>query len=510
MKSFKDKLFCFSNNIIKYCFGLFCFLYAISNIFCTYRINNADYYEKGISFGINIVNIVLLVLFLLIIYILIKKDFFKIDEKKILFVFLLLCLIVGLFWIFTNDVVLREHDDSYNCFNTALSISRGDLGVLKQGGYICVYPNNIGLVTYDLLNILIFGEIGSLYSIRIINLLFVLLGYYCLYAITNELFEKNRRVNCLLLCLMFISMQFVFYSFFIYGNCLSYSLALLSTFLFIKYLKERKISSLILSSLSISLAVTIKMNSLIILIAQLIYLFLDLLKNKKAIVLIFVIISFVCINLGATGLQSYWGNKVGVDYNDTKLPTTCWFAYGVNYDPRNPGHYTNQFEIFHSQNGFKAEYTSIEAKNFIKMTIDRFIEKPSVGLSFYAKKFIVSWANPQYEAFDQYRELHNGAFSQSVISGSINNILNFFWDSASNVVSIGLLAFILLNFKKIKLEQMLAAVIVLGGFFFHTLWEVKAIYLYQYFMYLLPYAAYGINLLFNDDVIIDKNEKEII
>ena len=43
---------------------------------------------------------------------------------------------------------------------------------------------------------------------------------------------------------------------------------------------------------------------------------------------------------------------------------------------------------------------------------------------------------------------------------------------------------------------MIGMIIVIGGFLFHTLWEVKAIYLYQYFMYLLPYAAAGLVSLF--------------
>ena len=45
---------------------------------------------------------------------------------------------------------------------------------------------------------------------------------------------------------------------------------------------------------------------------------------------------------------------------------------------------------------------------------------------------------------------------------------------------------------------MVGAVIVIGGFLFHAFWEVKSIYLYQYFMYLLPYAAYGLVSL-NDE-----------
>ena len=84
-----------------------------------------------------------------------------------------------------------------------------------------------------------------------------------------------------------------------------------------------------------------------------------------------------------------------------------------------------------------------------------------------------------------------------MISGRINVGLNYFWDTVANLVSIGVLSFVVLNFKKINLKQMLPAVVVIGGFFFHFIWEVKAIYLYQYYMYLLVYAAYGIALLLN-------------
>ena len=96
-----------SNIIVKYCFAIFCFIYAFANIFFTYWINNADYYEKKICFGLNVVNVILLLAILLFLYFLIKKDFFKIKEKNILISFLIICLAIGLFWIFTNDVVLR-------------------------------------------------------------------------------------------------------------------------------------------------------------------------------------------------------------------------------------------------------------------------------------------------------------------------------------------------------------------------------------------------------------------
>ena len=484
-----------SNNIVKYLFTMFCTLYAICNILFSYWINNVGY-EKSINIGINLLSASIFVCFLFILLVLFKYDFFKIQEKHLLIGFLLIAFITGILWILINDPILRNHEDSINCFNTALSIYNGSLSSLKQGTYICIYPNNLGLVTYELLHMYLFGDYYCLYSIRVVNLLFVLLGYYSLYKIGTLIFKNNRKFNYLLIFLMFGSMQLVFYSFFIYGNCLSYSLSLCSVWLLLEFFRNRKVSILIISSICIVLSISIKMNSLIVLIAEIIYIVLDFIDNKKLVVILFLVLSLSGVFIGTKGIQKYWENKTMIKYDDTKLPTICWVAYGVNYDSRNPGHYTDQFEKFHIENGYKAEYTSLEANTFINMCINHFKEKPVSAISFYLRKFIVSWTNPEYEAFDQYRELNNNNVVLNVISGKANCLINYFWDAISNLVSIGLLSYIVINFKEIKLKQMLPAVIVIGGFLFHFIWEVKAIYMYQYYMYLLIYATYGLMLLF--------------
>ncbi len=503
------KFFNISNNIVKIFFCLFIVLYAISNIFFSVHINSLVSNRVTYNFGLEIANIVYLVIVLFLLILLIKKDFFKLSENKLLFIFLTICLITGLFWIFTNDIELRELDDAYNSFRIAKSINNGDYGVLSYRTYISVYPNNIGLVTYDLINIKLFGEIGALYSIRLINLFFVLIGYYSLYAITKILFSNSRLINCALIFLMFGSTQFVFYSFFVYGNCLSYSFALLSVLFLLKYFKDEKICEMLISSISIILSITIKMNSIIVLIAECIYIFLYILKNKKIVTILFIVSSFIGMFLGTTGLQKFWGSRVNIDYNDTKLPTVCWLAYGLNYDETNPGHYFNEFEVYHYDNGFNGEFTGNQAKIFIDGVLNRFKEKPSVALKFYFEKFLVSWANPQYEAFDQFRELNNSELSENIIAGDINDFLDNYWDGVSTIIAIGLVAYIAKRYKKANLFELICAVIVIGGFLFHSFWEVKAIYLYQYFMYLLPYAACGISLLFNDDDIIVQDEKDI-
>lgn len=494
----------FSKKIVLFVFGAFTLLYVIGNIFFTVCMEN-ELISNLVSFnnGITIVNILFLFVLLFLTYYLIKKDFFHIKDKYLLSIFLLVSFVAGIAWIFVNDIELREIDDAYNCFRAAKNIAIGNLAPLSYKSYISVYPNNMGLVTYLFIHIKLFGVEKALYSIRIVNLIFVLIGYFALYRITNNIFN-NRLINCVLVLLMFGSMQFVFYSFFVYGNCLSYTMALLSVMFLLDYFKNTKIFNLIFSSLFIICSISIKENSLIILIAEAILLILYVINTKKIVVLFVLLLTLLGTYGGTSGLQKFWGNRADIDYGDTKLPTICWFAYGLNYDQRRPGGYFNEFEVYHVENGYMPEFTEKRAQTFIDGVLENFKEKPNVALRFYSQKFLSSWANPQYETFDQFRELNNSDFVKNVVGGKINDVLNIFWDGVSSVIALGLFAFMIKKRKCLNLYSMIGMIIVIGGFLFHTLWEVKAIYLYQYFMYLLPYAACGLVSLF------DKKDNHVV
>ena len=484
-----------SKKIVLFFFGLFTILYAVGNIFFTVRMDELITNIVSFNNGLTVVNIIFILVLLILIYILIKNDFFNLNEKILLTSFLLLSLVIGLVWIFSNDPVLRELDDAYNCFRAAKNIAIGNLAPLSYKSYISVYPNNIGLVTYLLIHIKLFGVDLALYTIRIVNLLFVLLGYFALYRITKNNFN-NRIVTCTLIILMFGSMQFVFFSFFVYGNCLSYTMAILSVMFLLDFFKSNKITHLLLSSVFIICSISIKANSLIILIAEAIMLILYVINTKKLIVIFVLLFTLLGVYGGTTGLQKFWGNKVNIDYNNTKLPTICWFAYGLNYDQRRPGGYVSEFEVYHVENGYMAEFTTMRTQTFIDGVLKAFKENPKLAMRFYSQKFLSSWANPQYETFDQYRELKNSDFVKNVVGGQINDILNTFWDGVSSVIAIGLICFVVKKSKELNLYSMIGMVIVIGGFLFHTLWEVKAVYLYQYYLYLLPYAAAGLASLF--------------
>lgn len=485
--------------VVRFFFIIFALLFAVGNLFITVRVDNLISNEVNYEYGVSISVLLVFVILVVLLVIFIKNNYFNINEKVFLGIFLVMALVVSVYWLVSNDYHLVNYDDAYNVYMSAVSLIKYDFSVVGRKTYINMYPNNLGLLTYDFILIKFFGEIGSLYAFRIINIVFMLLGYFYLYKITDILF-KNRVINCTLIYLMFFSGQFIFYTFFAYGNCLSYSLSIISVYYLIKYIKQKKVWSSFLSVICIIISITIKMNSVIVLIAELIYLFHHFIKDKNIIIIIAVLISLLGTYLGTTGIQNFWAKKGQIDYKDTKLPLICWIAYGMNYDDSNPGHYFPEFEHYHWANEFDQEYTSTEANRYINEAVTFFTENPLNGINYYFKKFIASWANPQFEAFDQYRDSELTDLNKNIIGEKINSCIEYIWDATLSIVAIGIILFIFINKKERNIINYIGCVIVIGGFLFHAFWEVKAIYLYQYYMYLLPYAAYGFTFIIQNKI----------
>lgn len=491
------KIFTVSNFIAKNSFCLFVIIYGFSNIFFTVRQFNdidsvANYY-----FGIDFWHVVLVVCLLVLCFLLVKAGSDKKKNQLFLAIFIISCILLGLYWILSNHPFLIELDDAYNCYRAANLVGKGDYGPLGYKSYINVYPHNLTLVSYFMIYTRIFGD-NATTIIRFVNLVFVIIGYISLYKITDIMFN-DERINTLMICLMFMSMQFVFYAFFIYGNAISYSTGMVSIYYFLRYLKEDKLPLLIISMIAIVVSSAIKNNSLIIMFAEVIYLFLKLIDKKKLVLVFITIATIICFWFASSGIIKFWEIRSGNDYSN-KLPRICWIAYGLNYDERHPGGYMNEFELYHHENGFVPEFTIKRAEEFIDGVLKAFSDRPFLVPRFYFQKFLVSFANPEYETFAQYRMLPQSEFNKSVISGKVNDCLNEFWDAVSTLVSIGSVVYIMKYYKKVTLFELLCGVIVFGGFLFHTFWETKAIYLYQYYLFLLPYAACGLKyILFKGD-----------
>ncbi len=490
----KKIFFNFSEKLIKSLFLIFILIYSSLNIFgYTYIFNDDPMAINHINFGINITHIIYTVFMMIIIYIIYKK--IKISNKNLFIILSISIVLVSLYWIFTNNNEWLEYDDAYNIFSAATHFANGDFNSpLDFKSYLNMYPHNLGMTTYFYLHILIFKSY-SMYSMRFANIIFCILAYYFLLDITKNIF-KNENINKLLILIFFFANQLIFMNYYIYTNVASYSVSIISVAFLIRFQLNEKKSDLLIMIMCILFASLIKNNSLIILIAEIIYLlFYAVAKNKKYIYLV-ILTMFIGQYVVTGGLIKLYEYKTGYSFSESALPKIVWIATGLHYEKNHPGFYNGIIENFHYREDFNVYYTTLEAKKYINEALLRFKNNPINILTFYRDKFMASYTNNEYDAFLKYQALPQTELNKKIISGDFNLIIKDFYDSFANIISLTLIYILFKEYKNFKLNDLIFALIIIGGSGFHLFWEIKAIYLYQYYMYLLPYCAYGLYHIF--------------
>lgn len=489
MKLFLDRA---AAKIISILFTLFVILYSLANLFFTvYQCNlvdNSSHYRFNTPLHYGLLLVILLLIFF-------KK--WRFSSRRALYLFLTVIVLFGFVWVLMNPQGFGEYADPYNVYRSARQVAHGDYSVLGYKSYINTYPNNLGLLSILVLYFKFFGEKAALFF-RLSNVLMVAVGYLGLYKISERLFhsEELQRYLLLLFC---AASQYIFLAYFVYGNAFSYTLGIVSCYFFIVYLQERQIFSLGLAILMVLLSILVKNNSLILLVAMLAYLVLDVCHRRK---LVYSLLAIILLVSGAwlvsEGVIRFYEKRGEISYAN-RLPKKAWLAYGLNYDERHPGGYLSYFEQYHVDNDYVVEYTEEYIQQFMDGVLTAFRQRPYLIPLFYARKMAIAWADPEFEVLSVYRASHNlpqdlvhefPSWSRDVAAGKSHAFLQNLWDGGASLIAIGLLLY-LLDKKEKKLTEYFPAVIVIGGFLFHSFWEVKSIYLYQYYLFLLPYAAYG-------------------
>ena len=117
--------------------------------------------------------------------------------------------------------------------------------------------------------------------LRVVNLISNVLIIIALYKICNQLSKeyKTNKVLLMLLILTFFTLPII--SNFIYGDIPSLALCLFAVYFTMKYTKTEKIRYIVFTTILTMIAYMMRMNSLIFIIATVIYLILNIFKNIK-------------------------------------------------------------------------------------------------------------------------------------------------------------------------------------------------------------------------------------
>ena len=340
-----------------------------------------------------------------------------------------------------------------------------------------------------------FDEIGVLRVINVFAVIAIIIGIYKI----GDLLSKKYKVNkVLLLTLMLTFVSVPMLSTFVYGDLPSLALAIFCVYYIMKFAQDKKIKFAIIASIFSMFSYMMRMNSLIFIIATVIYLLFNLfskIKEKTAkenIINLIVIIGYIIISILPSQLvNNYYINKYDLDKSKT-YPTISYFLLAMEEAPRGNGWYNESIgePALKDPEGIKDEYA-----NRIKERLEYFSQNLGYTFNFYAMKLASMWTENTYAAIRNNTSKENDPLENLIAP------LTFYQKVLLILSCVCAIIVLIQNRKNLTPELIYLLLIFMGGFAFHILWEAKSRYIIPYIVVLIPIASIKINK-------ITRNKKE--
>ena len=441
-------------------------LVGVLLFFITKKLNNYLYSEKNIKY---------------------KKEI----RMWLFIVAFVLYVFFNIIWIIFINPKIQA--DSIHVCNLAQAMETNDLSILLKETYLFnlplsqyaqIYPQQITLA-FILSIFLKITSVNVLEFLRIYNVISNAIIFIALYKINTQLSKRYRTNKVLLFTLIITFVSIPMLATFIYGDIPSLACCLFSVYFMMRYTETKKIKHFIIASILAMIAYMTRMNSLIFILATIIYLLLSLLsefKNytwKKNLLKSVIIIAYILISLApASIVKNYYINKYNLN-KDKACPTISYILMAMEEGPRANGWYNNKIShpAIKNPQGIKSEYSKR-----IKNKLIYFVKKPGYMLKFYTKKIASMWTENTYSA------VRNNETKEHSLEGLIVP-LTFYQKMLLLLMSICSLVVLIQKRKSISLDVIYLITVFIGGFLFHILWEAKSRYIIPYIVVLIPIAS---------------------
>lgn len=405
-------------------------------------------------------------------------------------------LAAGLLWIHWSKT--SPFGDQRMVFGSAQRFLDDNYGRMDYGKYLYCYPFQLGLTAWESLLLRVFRT-DSHQVIQVFNALGASLCVYSGYKIVRLLSDRIDAA-AVYLFLMAGCFPLIILSAFIYNDIQSLTLCMAAIWQFLRYMKEGKRSGAAGLLVCLPLAVLIRNNSLIVMIAVLCIFVVKAITGKRwSFLCLAAVLLVACLRIGPS-VNYYYEQKSGKAVNDG-MPFVLWIAMGMQEGEREAGWYNEYSMILYADVcKFNSEVAEDLGVAEIKARVKGFLRDPLYALDFYSRKFTSQWNDPTYECFVMTygTERERSAFGESLYTGIPNRLLEKYMDSYQLLVYASCLFLLVMNWRKGQkepLEWYVLLVAIIGGVLFHQLWEAKSRYILPYFIMMIPMAATGLSQL---------------
>ena len=368
--------------------------------------------------------------------------------------------------------------------------------------YFNIYPYQTGFLLFAEGFLRLFG-INNILAFQLSNPIYVCLSVIAIVLIAKELFNdpKIELFTALFAALCF---QPALLSTFLYGTLPGMALATWSIYFVVRAIRNGKLLPLIPAMLLIALAILLKKNFWIVLIAESIALVLFVIRSKNAILLIGLACMLGVSYLLPSGVQSFYETRTGESFGKG-TPQMAWLVTGFNDSSLAPGWYNSYTGSVLRRNDFDYEKTLALCKADFIERVQLFASRPVYFASFFYYKITSQWNEPEFQSIwsSAASRLPNATpkisdFVLSLGEGTASDAIHEYFNQLMQFVYVAMtFSFWMLLRKKNERDEarMIIPMVLVGAALYHALFEAKSQYAIIYIYMMLPYAAFGTKFL---------------
>ena len=421
----------------------------------------------------------------------------KVPERPLLIAVLVYVAAISGLWAYASDCIpVADQRSILKCVDGLMNGDYACMNPKSPDGYLQYNRHQVGLTVFYELFTRIFtsGEVNY-YAIYGLNVLMITGIFFGLYLVTKQLTSRKDIVN-LELILSLGMFQLMLYSTFIYGLIPGLFFTVFGIYFMLKLFDTKRWYDGVLTALMCALAIIMKSNYMIILIAVGLTLIVRAIREKYPVYLrylLLAIVAFTGINLTA---QKVYENRTGIEFGDT-IPNTAYLAMAMQDGSMAPGWFNGFNHVTYRLNDYDEEITDQISREYIGERLRGFADEPLECLRFYYYKIISQWNEVTYECFwigmnEENRTRELSPVVDNFYFGKLHTAAEAMMNLYQLLMFAGTLFFAWSLRKKEDISKVILLLCVLGGFLFHILWEGKSQYIITYFPLFLPCAAAGV------------------
>lgn len=422
----------------------------------------------------------------------------QIPETVLFYVLSGIWLAIGIWLLLGAPPYIRA--DADKVWTAAGQFNAGDFSMLKTGEYLSVYPHQLGLVTAERLLFCITGNPSILFAA---NLGMILLMQSIQWRGSVLLFPDRPDVR---VCTMLLSFAFVpqlFFLLFAYGNVCGLFFFSLGLYCFLRRAKGGKTLWAAGGVLCTALAVLLRNNYIIAVLALCAVLLLTALHRKSFRQLLAGALVMLCAMLGNQAIHAWYEQESGMEIGDG-APKLLWVTMGLQDDSSsgrlggwNNGYVWSTYAV----NGYQTD----AAAHDLEARREELAEDPTSAACFFAEKAVSTWCEPTFQSLwsgpledcgqtaqlASMRTLYSGGDAYQWLCRILHALLLWIY-----ILSVAALCTrTLQRYIRQQMFLLFPGIYLIGGFLFHLIWETKSQYAEPYVWMLLPLAGWGLAAL---------------